>query len=365
MRALMVVLCASILLAGVFTMSYGQPPDDLSKVKPGKGMVKVIQAGGLRAQVLPLYTTVDDPNFHLTSAGGELDGVGMLLIKANDGFTYGCSGSLMSTGIHVLAAAHCVTDSNGVVNVVSGTVTFRGDVGDYTIGFDKSGVVVHSSWNGDVIKGNDVAVIQLLGLAPVEITRYDIDRDTSNDLKANNEKDGFGISGFGAIGADRTTYPFGTARNGVNLYDDYADTMLKALRLKPGKQFVPGSQLQYDFDNGKSANDAFGYFFNNHHLGLGNNEVGSAPGDSGGPTYTRDSTNKLVVTGITSYGIRLQYVTGGTSDVDSQLNSSFGEFAGDTSVAFYSSFIDSVLSGSGSGGGGSSCTPGHQKRGLC
>jgi len=116
--------------------------------------------------------------------------------------------------------------------------------------------------------------------------------------------------------------------------------MLKALRLRPDKDFVPGSVLQYDFDNGKSQNDAFGFFFDNPGLGLGQPEVNSAPGDSGGPTLTSG-----VITGITSYGVRLQTIFGSTSDVDGELNSSFGEFGGDTRVSKYASFIDGITGG--------------------
>lgn len=373
-KIILAAFCISVLVLGSFGFNNialaksDSSSDHVPNVKAGKGLVKIVQAGNLRAEIFPLYTTVDDPVNHETNNGGEFDGVAKLLIAATDGYTYGCSGSLMTGGLYVLTAAHCVTDSNGRLDVISGTATFEGDFGTYVVDFDTPGIVVHPSWKGDIVKGNDVALIKLQSTVNDEIIRYDLDRDSSNDLATQNIKVGYGLTGTGDTGASSG---FGTKRTGVNLYDDHADTMWKALHYKPGRQFTPGSQLQYDFDNGKSTNDAFGFFFQEPQLGLGTNEVSSAPGDSGGPTFSRDTSSNLIVTGITSYGIRLSSVTGQTSDIDSTLDSSFGEFSGDTSVAYYSSFIDSVLSGtygdggSSGGGSGSNCSPGQHKHGLC
>ena len=119
--------------------------------------------------------------------------------------------------------------------------------------------------------------------------------------------------------------------------------MYVALGLNSGADFIPGAIYQFDSDDGTAGHDAFGYFFGISNLGLGNNEVMSASGDSGGPTF---ENGELV--GITSYGITLQYTNRATSDCTKQfgqpsLDSSCGEFAGDTRVASYSTWIDSVL----------------------
>jgi hypothetical protein len=55
-----------------------------------------------------------------------------------------------------------------------------------------------------------------------------------------------------------------------------------------------------DFDNGLAANDAFGAIFGISNLGLGLNEVGTAPGDSGGPSFINGR-----VAGVTSFGTTL------------------------------------------------------------
>src|SRR5690606_22097578 len=67
-------------------------------------------------------------------------------------------------------------------------------------------------------------------------------------------------------------------------------------------------------------------------LGLGNAEVMTAPGDSGGPTLLNDQ-----IAGVTSFRARLTF-----GDIDSQLNSSFGEIGGDTLVSVFASWIDSI-----------------------
>ncbi len=338
---------------------YAEPkkPKDLPDVSQAPFKVKVIQAGNLIAYYRPLYTTFGDPAEYVTAAGGTYDGVGDLILTRTD-FTVRCSGALLPTGTHVLTAAHCVTDDRGNLILDSGFVTFEGDQATVSINVNAAATKVHPDWNGDVLRGNDVAVLVLVSAAPDEITRYDIDRNGGDDVGAVGAKSGYGRSGNGN---DGDVLPSGTKRDGENKYDDTADTMLKALRLKPGRHFVEGSVLQYDFDNGSSQNDAFGFFFGKHDLGLGAAEVNSAPGDSGGPTLTNN-----VITGITSYGISLRTIFGSSSDVDNELNSSFGEFSGDTRVSKYAAFIDSVMGGGGGDGGGGGGGPPqcHPKKGC-
>jgi len=125
------------------------------------------------------------------------------------------------------------------------------------------------------------------------------------------------------------------------MYDDVADVWLKAVNLKQGKDFVKGSVLLYDFDNGLDENDAVGFFFGNSDLGLEDEEVMASFGDSGGPTIVNG-----VITGVTSYILSL---TDGsdTSDVNKMVDSSFGEFGGDTRVSKYAHFIYNAMNGVG------------------
>ena len=335
----------SILLASGITVNSSALPDhvpDIAKVKVGQFTQTIIQTDNLRAVIQPLYTTYGDPANYLTSPGGALDGTGLLILTRSDG-TFGCTGGLLWTGEHVLTAAHCVTNDNGNNVLQFGTVTFEGDFGTETIAIDATATKIHNKWNGDVLKGNDVAVLKLVSAPTDDITRYQIDRDGSDDIGAIVEKVGYGRSGNGN---DGDVLAFGDKRNGENQYDDVADTMLKALGLKAKAHFVPGSVLQYDFDNGLTSNDAFGFFFGNHNLGLGTNEVNSASGDSGGPAISNGN-----IIGITSYGVTLTFNDGTTSDVNGILDSSFGEFSGDTRVSKYVGFIDDSVNGGTDDGG--------------
>ncbi len=72
-----------------------------------------------------------------------------------------------------------------------------------------------------------------------------------------------------------------------------------------------------------------------------------------------------------SYGITLQLSDGSTSDISpGEIDSSFGEFSGDTRVSKYAAWIDSVVGDgssddTGDSGGPRSCSPGKAKQGKC
>jgi hypothetical protein len=295
---------------------------------------QVIEGGGLVAIITPAIVSADDPANHVVGGGGVLDGVGDVSLTLPGG-TGRCSGSLMLDGRHVLTAAHCLTDGAGVPDVTAVSVTFEGDLGNETIAADTW--FIHPAWDGNLTRGNDVAILRLVSEASADITRYDIDRNGGDDVGQVGQKVGYGRSGNGNTG---DTIGSGTKREGDNLYDALGDTMLVALGLTPGTDFVAGSQLQYDFDNGIAANDAFDFFFGLTDLGTGAaNEVDVAPGDSGGGTFTGG-----VVTGIHSYSITLTFTNGTTSDIDAvDNNNTFGEFGGDARVALYADWIDDTI----------------------
>jgi len=379
-KIVLIGFMASLLLVSLIAYSlpaFAKPVDlpDPAKATVAPLKVRIIEHEGLTAVMKPYYTSRDSPANHVTNVGDGFDGTGILVIERPDFGAVGCSGTLLLGGIHVLTAAHCLADGNGNSIWTAGQVTFTGPSGEVTKTFASANI--HPNYNGDVGRGNDIAVITLDSIA-TGITTYDIDRNEKDNVGAIGEKVGYGISGLFADGSNSETYPFGTKRDGLNKYDDKADTMLKALGLKPGRDFVRNSVLQYDSDNGNPDNDAFGFFFRNSNLGEGFDEVNSAGGDSGGSTFTTINGNRIV-TGVTSYGITLSFVGGATSDCTLNLeviesktynipDSSCGEFSGDTSVAKYSSFIDSVTGG----GGGEpidedepACPPAKAAKGKC
>jgi hypothetical protein len=274
-------------------------------------------------------------------AGGFLDGVGRLSITIPGEGTFGCSGSLLTTG-HVLTAAHCVTSGTLLgapfVPGTTATVTFEDETGDIPVSV--TSFTVHPDWDGDVLKGNDLAVLGLTAVDLPAVTHYELYL-TPDEVGKPSDKVGYGRTGVGATGSVPST--FGTKREGDQVYDATHDLMLPALGLLPGIDFVPGAVLQYDFDDGTTClvptagcHDAFGFFFGLGNAGVGLTEVMSAPGDSGGPTFIDGK-----IAGVTSYGITLSSVEflPPTSDILPGVQSSFGEFAGDTRVSFYAEWI--------------------------
>ena len=93
-----------------------------------------------------------------------------------------------------------------------------------------------------------------------------------------------------------------------------------------------------DFDDGTAAHDAFGLFFGLNGLGQGADEVSTSSGDSGGPSFINGQ-----IAGVTSFGIRVFFLDGSSSDVDELTNSSFGEFNAFTRVSQYQGWTDSQV----------------------
>jgi hypothetical protein len=331
-------------------------PENLPEVSHAPDHVRVIEGENIIAYARALLTTVDDPNNHLTPIGDPYDGVPRLLLPNSDGNTYLCSGALLPTGQHVLTAAHCVTDLFGNDALLGGgTATFAGDSGSEIINIID--FEVHPLYDGDFIKGNDIAILILENAASGDIVRYnyDISGDAVGQVVT---KVGYGFGGYFSLGWDGNNYPLDIKRDGINEYDAHADVMYQSLGLNANSDYVPEAIYQYDSDNNNSSNDAFGFFLGISDSGQGINEVISAPGDSGGPSLvdTTDDGIPDTVVGISSYGITLEYTRGPfprTSDCTTTgigpggdspiLDSSCGEFAGDTKVSRYSDFIVSVL----------------------
>jgi len=339
----LVLFLGIVMISSTISISSSEAilPVNLPDVSQAPYHVRVIEGENIIAYARPLYTSPDDPSNHEVPTSDPHDGVAKLILTRTDG-TFGCSGTLANDRVHVFTAAHCVADDNGNYILTSGSATFEGNSQSIPISIDPLNSLSHPQYDGDYIKGNDIAILKLVSTAPSQIPG--IPHATSGSAVGTTvDKTGYGWSGYFSSGADSSTYPFGTKRVGQNTYDAFADTMYVALGLTSGSDFIPGAIYQFDSDNGKSKNDAFGFFFGISNLGLGNAEVMSAPGDSGGPTFANGE-----LAGITSYGITLQYTNRQTSDCTKQfggpkLDSSCGEFAGDTRVASYSNWIDSIL----------------------
>ena len=332
------------MIASSIPFSQAILPENLPDKSQAPYNLRIIEGENIIAYVRPLYTSPDDPSNHEVDTTLPHDGVAELILVRTDG-TFGCSGTLAIDKLHVFTAAHCVSDNNGNYILISGSATFEGDLESITIPIDAnpSKSKAHPDWDGNFFRGNDIAILKLVSTAPSQIPG--IPHATSgNAVGSVVEKAGYGLSGFFSSGNDDSTYPFGTKRDGQNKYDALADTMYVALGLTSGVHFIPEAIYQFDSDDGTSAHDAFGFFFGISNIGLSDDEVMSASGDSGGPTILNEE-----LVGITSYGLTLEFTRGPsprTSDCTKsgqQPDSSCGEFAADTRVSHYTEFIDSIL----------------------
>lgn len=238
-----------------------------------------------------------DPAGWLGNADARLAGVGQ--VQFSGGGT--CSASLLDGGAWVLTAAHCAASSGGQVSFLGGTVT--------ALFSQPSQVHVFPTWTGVGADGsglghnNDLALIRL-DQAVTQVAGYAL-YSGSDPIGLDVLVTGYGQTGLGTTGA--VAGSGGTLHWGRNTYDT---------------RLVGGQSAVFDFDSGASANSLFGG------LGHGTAEASLASGDSGGASFI-DVAGSLRLVGVHSFIGRDDL---GLADVDGHLNSSFGEFAGDTEL---------------------------------
>ena len=273
--------------------------------------------GAAPAHALVTSWPADENSNSLVVPPSVFEGVPQLSISTSTR-TNGCSGVLLSTGLHVLTAAHCVPGT-----ATSATATFHTAAGNVVV--TGSTFTVKPGWDGNVAHGNDLAIIALDQKAPV--AGYDIYR--SLDLPAGQvvELAGYGRTGNGATGS---TLSNSALRWGTNTFDVKDPTIV-------------GEPYLFDFDNNTVAQDTLGagsYDFRDpvtgqRHLGTGNTEVLTASGDSGGPSFI-DGLLAGIHSFIASPGMPFDFD-------NTPLDGTYGELGGDTRVAFYAGWIDSVV----------------------
>jgi secreted trypsin-like serine protease len=248
------------------------------------------------------------------------------------------SGSLLYTGRHILTAAHVLPDN--LSNLSQMGITFgspEGSVNFSTVDNQIEDIDIHPQWGGvnsNVEDGFDVAVITLAEEAPLWADRYSL--YAKNDEIGNTTTHvGFGRPSNGVDGyAEDQGEP--VRRFGKNTYDaslepDQLDGSIASLANAITIDSSSNMILLYDFDSGQPQDDPIGDILGAH-LGLGSQEVGTTPGDSGGPTFIDGK-----IAGIASF-------TMGNPLADGQENEGvFGEIHGDTRVSSFVDFIESIV----------------------
>lgn len=262
--------------------------------------------------------TVDDPANHVVNPGSVFDGVGMLFGIGN------CSGTLLSTGIHVLTAAHCVTNSGTTTPIAAGSITVRFDLIGGPQTYTGTSLFVNPNFSpiGQPGYTGDLAIVQLNQVVDPLAQRYDLHTGSALGVA---HLVGYGRQGTGNTGSVPGTSGV-TKRSGQNEIEGVDSS---------------ATLLLFDFDNGLAANSVFGS------LGLGNDEVMSAPGDSGGPAFIF-SAGAYRIAGV---NVVSGCPTFTSIDIDGSCsaqsnpgpNSTFGELGGATRLSLYQDWIQSVV----------------------
>lgn len=271
------------------------------------------------------YVTSDAAGTHTVSPGASAFGVDLTGVAKLDAYVGGSkvwsgSGALLWDRATILTAAHVLHGADSI------TATFETSGGNVVV--SSTALKTHPSFDpvgSGFLKGFDIGVVNLFGLVDPSVPSYHLYTDAiSADTQS--VKAGFGKTGHGSTGA---TTSDGKKRAGLNTYD--------VLVSFSGGQPV----LAYDFDSGEQANNASNIIFNvSSSLGYGDDEVGAAPGDSGGPTFIFDPiAGRYEIAGVTSFGIIFDTSPDPNPDFVPGLNSSWGEMAFDAGVADNAAWI--------------------------
>lgn len=271
-----------------------------------------------------MVTTTDaptDPRYR-TIAGDGYDGVVRISFNGHAG-----SGALLFDGRAILTAAHLFDERAGTA-----TVTFQTASG--TQSYESSQISTHADYDTD--SNNDLAIVWLPSAAPLDANRYSLYRE-SDEIGQSFTFIGYGQTGTGSSGTDNQPRSDIVRLKASNLFDADAGTLKNFLGSGISWTPEPGTQLIADFDSGTSGNDAHGQLINQSDLGLGSDEGLIAPGDSGGPALVNGQ-----IAGVASYTASLSRGSN-VPDVDSEVNSSFGEIAAWQRVSSFQEWLDLQL----------------------
>ncbi|MBP3558446.1 MAG: trypsin-like serine protease, partial [Thermoguttaceae bacterium] len=283
--------------------------------------------------------STDDIDSHEVYGGGIYDSVCMITVggDATDagtgtGGTNGDnevdaealgSGSLLTTGMHVLTAAHVVTGDDGTAidpNETQIFVTFHTANG--TVSIPVAEVYVHETWDGEAGgAGVDLAILQLATAAPRELEGYEL-YTGSDEVGQTVTFVGYGTYGEADDDEDEIgNRGIGVKHQGQNVYE------------LDGANFQDSENpnvLVYDFDDGTAANDYLGNYYGIYNRGLGDDEAITAPGDSGGPTFINGQ-----IAGVCSWG----------TDFDGDESFGPGNYQVDVRVSAYVDWVNEIILG--------------------
>jgi hypothetical protein len=222
--------------------------------------------------------TFGDPNSstYTVSYNTVADGVNLSGVVEISSPVGTCTGELLSDGVSILTAAHCLLPQDSTTGVLPSSVQVYFNYpgcSDYPYcgvenNVPTSNMFLDPTWIADgenLAEGNDLAVLRLTAPAPAFATGYTLFTGDVNsiDLSTPIELAGVGDSGAGQI--DGTDYPYGPyIRQGESNY-------IGTCASNP----VLGSDCT-------DANNLIAQFYAGSPL---SNQVEIAGGDSGGPSF--------------------------------------------------------------------------------
>jgi hypothetical protein len=274
--------------------------------------------------------------------GTGYDGVVRLEVLDHDDNIDGIgTGTLLSTGRHILTAAHNVQTLNStrvVFEMPGGEIAIDVPATHYRIypGYKDHPGVPNDPNNPGGPGSNDIAVLELPVLAPAGAERFDLFRGT-NEVGQLFTTVGYGLTGTGTSGE---SVPLGVKHIGHNRFDADANWLSTGTFNEHIPPPAAGTALAWDFDNGADENDAFYQFYGIRNLWLGPLEANPATGDSGGPLFIGNQ-----IAGVVSYSdsdVNLHKV-----DINQKIDSSYGEFGIGTRVSDFATWIDQTVSAPG------------------
>jgi hypothetical protein len=345
-----------IFLSGVAIIGLASVPA-VANTNPG------LIVGALNGQPFQATNRIVGTTSTATAAGGgnpiyfpqfpRDSGVASLIIQRGSSASI-CSGTLAGNGRSIVTAAHCVSNGFDLSPPDSITAYFYGGtsvdavtfLSPESVAISVSRISVNPGYTGQTIDQNDIAVLGLATAAPDFARIYTLSNITDLTDRSFTQY-GYGdrtLEG-GSAGANLGA---GRLRQGDNSYDvRLGDPAFGGFFTTPGASGFgffdnpagPRAAVDFtflaDFDNGNPANDASCIALGFCGLGLGVRESNTAGGDSGGPQFINGRLASVTSFGLT-FGTRF-------GDVDNDLNSSFGEFAGYVPVSIHRNFIQSAF----------------------
>ncbi len=294
-------------------------------------------AGG--AQAMSNDTAASNWRFSSASTfnGVNFDGVAQITMDNS----YVCSGTLLSGGMYVLTAGHCVT----------GFTNFQIDFGinDGVANATRSAAATYANpyWTGELSQGTDIALIKLD--APV-VGIQGFNLHTASAVGSSVLMMGYGTTTQGGSSSPPGWYgdEWKWGHYGYNDFDATSKTFLDAAQAMglPGLgtwSNVHGEEYVADYDDGTDLRNTLGRITGLTSSTGGTPESLITGGDSGGGDFVWNGSEWLV-TGVHSWG--WQFCGGRLSpscDFSAANSGSWGDLMGSTAVYSHVDWINSVM----------------------